>query len=189
MFRLDLKDFLICENKAYLGQRIGDILSAVQDLEQNKGGMGTRQLVANSDRIVGQFRKILHGNWSKKEEKWLKQIQKIAVALAKSIEDKDDLENTLNAVAREIEDLMSKMNVPSNSLATPDSEDENKSTEGDQLADPQDTKEPNQKMQNNQNPQQPENPQVQPTGAEQPPAETAESGAPQNPQPQMAPAF
>lgn len=188
MFRLDLKDFLINENKAYLGQRIGDILSAVQDLEQNKGGMGTRQLVANSDRIVGQFRKILHGNWSKKEEKWLKQIQKIAVALAKSIEDKDDLENTLSSVSHEIEDLMSKMNVPVNSLASSDSEDANKSPEGDQLADPQDVKEPNQHTKQPQQ-QQPENPQVQ-TGMEQPPAETAETGAPQNPQPQMPqPAF
>jgi hypothetical protein len=81
---LSFSDFLLNENKAYLGSRIGDILAAIQDLTQNSEGMGSRQLVANSQRILGQIRRILHSNWSKREEKYLKQLQKAGVAIAKT---------------------------------------------------------------------------------------------------------
>jgi hypothetical protein len=177
MLNLSLKDFLICENKVYLGQRISDVLSAIQDLEENKGGMGARQLVANSDRIVGQIRKILHGTWSKKEEKWLLQLQKIGVALAKAIEDNDQLEETLSASSQEIQDLMTKMKVPITNLGSDDIEDANKtssSSRDSQLSDPQ-GKDPKQ-----QNTQQQKNPQQQ--GTEQNPQQGTEPKQEQNPQ-------
>lgn len=178
-FGLDFNLFLLHENKVYLGQRIGDILSAIQDLDQNKGGMGARQLVANSDRIVGQIRKILHGTWSKKEEKWLKQLQKAGVALAKAIDEKDDLEAILATVSTEIQDVMTKMKVPINSLGSQEDEsDKSKSDDNEaQLADTQSKENPKppQPKQNQQPPSQ--------NDAQQP--ETAATGAPQNPQPQF----
>ena len=45
----DFKGFILNEGRAYLGIRIGDILNAIQDLEQNAKGMGTRQMVKNAE--------------------------------------------------------------------------------------------------------------------------------------------
>jgi FtsZ-interacting cell division protein ZipA len=182
MFRLDLKEFLFCENKVYLGQRIGDILSSLQDLEQNKGGMGTRQLVANADRIVGQIRKILHGTWSKKEQSYLKHLQKAAVGLARAIEEKDDLESTIGSVSNEIEDLMTKMKVPVNSLGSSEDsgdQDKMKDSNSPQLSPSQGQQPPQQKQ--GQQSQPPQDGQSQ--DGQQPPE--SQPNNPQNPTPQF----
>ena len=117
--KISFKNFLLNENKEYLGQRIGDILTAVQDLSQNSDGMGTRQLVVNSERIVNQIRRILHSNWSKPEMKFLEVLQKVGVSIARAIEDKDDLAEILPSVSEELEKLVSKMGVPVHSLGVP----------------------------------------------------------------------
>lgn len=115
--KISFKDFLLNENKYYLGNRIGDILSSVQELQQNSEGMGARQLVANSSRIVDQIRGILHSTWSSREEKYLKDLQKIGVALAKAIDEKDDLEEILPAISSGLEKISSKLGTPVHSLA------------------------------------------------------------------------
>lgn len=180
MFRLDLKEFLLCENKVYLGQRIGDILSSLQDLEQNKGGMGTRQLVANADRIVGQIRKILHGTWTKKEQRYLKHLQKAGVGLARAIEEKDDLESTISSVSNEIEDLMTKMKVPVNSLgSSEDSDDQDKMKDNDNQLSSSQGKDPSKQPQGQDQQQPPPQDGSQP----QQPAPEGEPNNPQNPTP------
>ena len=117
MDKIHFKDFLLNESKFFLAERLGDLLSALQDLIQNVDGMGLRQLSANSERIVNQMRRILHSNWSKKEEKYLKNLQKAAVALAKAIEDKQNLPDVLPAIVGELEGVLAKMGQPVNSMA------------------------------------------------------------------------
>jgi hypothetical protein len=118
-FNLDFEGFLLNESRAYLGLRIGDILNAVQDLAENGKTMGTRQLVRNTEVVVNQIRKILHSNWGKEEDENLKQLQKIGVALAKAVDEKDDLEGTLQMVQAELENLSGEMGTPVNKLASP----------------------------------------------------------------------
>jgi hypothetical protein len=184
--RISFRDFLLNENKYYLGQRIGDVLTAIQDLQQNGESMGRRQMTANAQRIVDQIRTILHSNWSKKEEKYLTAIQKAGVAIARSIDEKDDLEEILGSVGEELQQVVSKMGVPVNSLATPPEEEPG---EGDsQVADSQGEKPQQPKQQPEQPPQQPDPSQQQPGMPPQPGAEMQPPPQPQQqqqPMPQM----
>jgi hypothetical protein len=117
--KLQFEEFLLNENRAYLGVRIGDILNAVQDLSENGKTMGTRQLVRNTEVIVNQIRKILHSNWGKEEEATLKSMQKIGVALAKAVEEKDDLETVIAAAQAELEALSGDIGSPVNQIGSP----------------------------------------------------------------------
>ena len=53
------KEFLLVEQRAYLGQKIGDILTATQELRDDSKHMGTRDLTRFSEKIVNQIRRIL----------------------------------------------------------------------------------------------------------------------------------
>lgn len=130
---LKFQNFLLNESKFYLGHKIGDILSALQELQQNSDGMGTRQIVANSDRIVNQIKRILHGNWSSKDEKHLKKLQIVGVALAKAIDKKDNLIEIIPNVVSALEELMSKMGQPVNSLGVSDQDSETEEPSEDEL--------------------------------------------------------
>jgi hypothetical protein len=120
------KEFLLNENRAYLAQKAGDILTALQELRDDAPNMGTRDLTQYSMRIVNLIRRILHSNWPKEEEKNLLGLQKAAVAIMKSIDEKDDLPGTISAVAGLMEKLVGDLGVPINSLTpteTPPSQD------------------------------------------------------------------
>lgn len=114
--KISFQNFLLNENKVYLGVKVGDILTAIQDLQQNSKSMGARQLAANCERIVNQIRRILHSNWSPKEEKHLLQLQKVGVALAKAVEEKDNLIEILPSVTSELEKISGRLGTPLNSL-------------------------------------------------------------------------
>lgn len=180
--RINFRDFLLNENKYYLGQRVGDVLTALQDLQQNGEGMGRRQMTANAQRIVDQIRSILHTNWSKKEERFLKDIQKAGVAIARAIEEKDNLEEVLPSVTGELEQVVTRMGVPVNSLATPP--DEEVESGDDQMAEPQGKEQ--QPKQQPQDQQQPQPQQQQPQDQQQPapPQQQPQQGIPM-PEPQM----
>lgn len=117
---MKFRDFLLNENRAYLGQRIGDILNSLQELEENGKSLGTRQMVRDSEGVVNQLRRILHTHWGKEEEKHLKPLQKVGVALMKAIEEKSNLPDAIGGSTREMEKLMTDMKVPVNKLASPE---------------------------------------------------------------------
>lgn len=114
--KIHFKDFLLNESKYYLTERIGTILSAIQDLLENIEGIGKRQLIVNCDNIVSQIRSILQDKWSEKEKPYLLNIQKIGVAIAKCIDDKGDLSEILQSASSSIEEILDKLGVPLNSL-------------------------------------------------------------------------
>ena len=113
------KNFLINEQHEYFSQKVGNILTGVHELVQANKQIGARLLVKHSEDIVNQIRKVLHSSWYKSETKYLKKLQKCGVALAKTIEEKGDLNNTLNSVRHELEQLSHKLGEPINTLASP----------------------------------------------------------------------
>ena len=120
---MKFKNYLLNENRAYLGEKVGDILNAVHDLEQEGENMGARQMMKFSEKIVARIRRILHSNWSQTEEKFLKSLQKVGVALMKAIEEKNDLRELMPQIKQELEDVSGKLGVPVNTLAAPEGEE------------------------------------------------------------------
>lgn len=174
---LEFEKYVITESKKYFGTKIGDVLAALQDLDQNKEGMGSRQLVANTERLINQLRRILHSNWSKREDKFLKQIQKIAVALARALEDKQTLPDIIPSASQELQAIMQKLGVPVNSLMSQVDGEEAKTG----VADPEGQKQrkPPQKPQAAE--EQPPGGPMEPPGQPPVPAATATPGQPSTP--------
>lgn len=114
------KLFVINEEKSFLGHKVGDILTSVQDLQSDMENLGTRHLSRFAEEIVNQIRKILHDNWSPKTQKHLKDLQRIAVALQKTIDDKGDVREILPAIVKSLEDLSGKIGVKINNLKAPE---------------------------------------------------------------------
>lgn len=114
-------DFLLNEDKYYLGQRAGDILTAIQSLSEDAPNMGARLLIRASQGIVNQIRRVLHGRWDDGEEKYLKKLQKVGVAIMRAIDSNEELSEVIAACAQEIETLLQDLEVPINSLGSEES--------------------------------------------------------------------
>jgi hypothetical protein len=113
------RSYLLTEEKVYLGQRIGDVLTALQELSDHAPNMGKRHLMRIIVNIVKQLRRILHGSWSYEEEKYLKELQKIGVALMKGLDTNDDLLQVIASCTAACEKLSDKMDTPINNLSAP----------------------------------------------------------------------
>lgn len=136
---MKFRDFLLNENTAYLSQKVSDILDALQDLTDNSGGMGTRHLIKNAEIVVNQIRKVLHTHWPKRDEQTLRSLQKVGVAILKSIDQKSDLEAVLQGCVEELQGTLSNLDMPINRLASPEGKPAPKAhpKEQEQLAEPQ----------------------------------------------------
>tara|TARA_Y100000034_G_scaffold55520_1_gene68029 strand:+ start:401 stop:907 length:507 start_codon:yes stop_codon:yes gene_type:complete len=106
------KHFLLNEEKSYLGQRISDILTALHDLQEDIENLGSRHINRMAESIVNQIRRVLHSNWSDKQHKSLKSLQKSGVAIMKAIEEKGDIKAVLASATKEIEELSGKLGRP-----------------------------------------------------------------------------
>ena len=159
--KLEFKYFLLNEDSTYLSARIGDILNGIQDVQENSEGMGARQLVKNSERIVNQIKRVLHTHWGNDNIKRLESLQRVGVAIMKAIEEKSDLKEALNNSATEIQKTLADMGIPINTIGGED-QDSEAQQDPDQTAPPQGEEEPEQQSQ----PQQPPSPPQaqQPTG-------------------------
>lgn len=131
------KEFLLNENAAYLSQQIGDILDASQELVDQGPSMGARHQVKNAETIANQIRRILHSDWQKQDEKYLKVLQKIGVAIMKAIEEKDDLIGIMGTANQELVNLQSKLGEPIQNLGTPAKKEEAPEEDSKALANPQ----------------------------------------------------
>jgi hypothetical protein len=160
---MNFKYFLLNENRVHLGEKIGDILSAVNDLTDEGANMGARQMVKFSEKIVALIRRILHSNWPRTEEDTLKRLQKVAYNLMLAIDPKDknekvDLNDLMPSVQQELQDIVSDLGTPINRLGDTDGEPDLQTTP----------------------PPAPDSP---PTDNQQPPANPADMGAPPPPPP------
>jgi ATP phosphoribosyltransferase len=114
---MKFKDFLLEENKVYFGQKVSDVLSAIQDLNSSLETMGAKHLVSNAENIVNQIRRIIHTNWSEKQQEDLRILQKCAVAIMKGIEEKDDLSMILKACQEQLEAISGDSKTPVNDIS------------------------------------------------------------------------
>lgn len=119
------KAFLLTEEKVYLGQKIGDILTALQQLRDDSPNMGKRHLIRLITNIVKQIRRVLHGSWTYEEEKYLKQLQKVGVGLMRGLDTNEDLIQLIASCADVLEKLSGQIDMPINNLAAPSSNDMN----------------------------------------------------------------
>lgn len=117
---MDFKNFLLQENNTTMSQKLGNILHAVQDLEENGASMGSRQQSENAEKIVNQIRRILHTHWGEKQKKNLKKLQGIGVAIMKSIEEKGDVQDVLSSSSQELEQVLGDLGTPVNTIGSPE---------------------------------------------------------------------
>ena len=108
----EFRDFLLNESRYVLGQKVGDILNAMQELADEGPHMGKRQLVRHTEKMASLIRRIIHGSWQKKVQQHLKTLQKVGVALMKAIEEKDNLEDVLSSSSQELQSVLKSMGVP-----------------------------------------------------------------------------
>lgn len=155
---MNFKQFLLNENTAYLNQKVGDILNALQDLNQDADQMGTRFLVKNTEKIVNQMRNVLHQSWPPSRQKDIKLLQKCAISLMKSMEEKEDLKEILKKCTQNLQTFGS--NTPINQIASPQNQEIPKSDVKDNsgVGEPQQTPDQlqNKKIQNTQQDQSPQ---------------------------------
>jgi len=123
---MNFKQFLLNENKAYLGQKVGDILTSLKEINADSKTMGSRDLVRFSERVANQIRRILHSNWSKEEKRYLLTLQKVAVAIMKAIDEKNDLAGIIASSTTTLEKLVADLGVPIHKFASPDKTDDKK---------------------------------------------------------------
>jgi hypothetical protein len=114
------KLFLINEEKSYLGGRVGDVLTAMQDVQEDLPNLGSRHLVKIGEDLVNQIRKILHGHWSPKQFKTLKELQKVAVAIKRTIDERGDLRDIIPAATQAMQGVSGKLGVKVNDLQAPE---------------------------------------------------------------------
>ena len=119
MSNIKFKSFLLNEKNEYFYSRISNVLSSLQELEENGNKIGARQQTDFAEEIVNQIRRILHTGWSANVEKELTLLQKIGVAIMNSIEKKDKLDDTISSATDELEKLVSKSGETQNKLGSP----------------------------------------------------------------------
>lgn len=139
------KDFILLENRVYLGSKMGDILTAMQELRDDAKSMGSRSLLRYAEKIVNQIRRVLHTHWPKDELKFLRPLQKIGVAMMKAIEEREGLEEVISGGCGELEGVLGKMGVPINKIGSNTSDDpepEDKSTSDEEKNPPSGGKKP-----------------------------------------------
>lgn len=112
--------FLINEERSYLGHRVGNVLTSLQDLQGDLENLGSRHMARLAEEIVNQIRKILHSNWNPKYHNQLKELQKVAVAIQKTIDDRGDLREIIPAAAQVLQNLSGKLGVRVNNLDAPE---------------------------------------------------------------------
>ena len=117
------KVFLLNEEKSYLGRKVANVLTPMQELQDDMQNMGARHLVRVAEKLVNEIRKILHGHWEQQQQHFLKDLQKIAVAIQKTIEEKGDLREIIPAAIQSMQTLSGKLGTKINNLQAPELED------------------------------------------------------------------
>jgi len=114
------KVFLLNEQKNYLGRKVASVLTPMQELQDDMQNMGARHLIRIAEKLVNDIRKILHGHWDQQQQHFLKELQKIGVAIQKTIEDKGDLREIIPAATQALQTLSGKLGVKINNLQGPE---------------------------------------------------------------------
>jgi hypothetical protein len=122
------QEYLLNEDRAHLGHKVGDVLTAAQDLEEDLENIGARQVMRMSDAIVAQIRRVLHQQWEPIQHDYLTDLQAVAVMIKKAIEEKKnkgttfDLKETISMAIKQLEAISQKLGQPVNKVQAPPEE-------------------------------------------------------------------
>lgn len=116
----NFKVFLLNEEKNYLGRKVASVLTPMQELQDDMQNMGARHLIRTAEKLVNDIRKILHGHWEQQQQKHLKELQKIGVAIQKTIDEKGDLREIIPSATQSLQTLSGKLGVKVNNLEGPE---------------------------------------------------------------------
>lgn len=120
---MEFKKYILNESQSYLAQRVGDILTALQSLQEDGPNMGARNKVSAAEGIVNQIKRVLHDSWPSENREILKALQKSGVAIMKAIEEKGDLIEVISGVIQIMQQaMMGDTETPINTLASPQEE-------------------------------------------------------------------
>jgi hypothetical protein len=100
------KEFLLKENEDnYLEVKIGDILSALQNMLEDSGVMSKKDVSDNLVSVANKIKPLL--NSGNKNLKALKTLQKVAVAIYSGVDNGDDPKTIIQICTTELESLLS----------------------------------------------------------------------------------
>ena len=119
---MQFRYFILNETRSALGHKLGDILTALQSLSDDAPNMGSRQLLRAAKGVVNEIRRVLHDTWSDTESSTLKTLQRIGVALMKSIEENQPIGEVLSTAVQELQKSQEELGEPVNNLASPEPE-------------------------------------------------------------------
>ena len=118
----NFKVFLLNEEKSYLGRKVAGVLTPMQELQDDMQNMGARHLIRTAEKLVNDIRKILHGHWQQQQQQHLKELQKIGVAIQKTIDEKGDLREIIPSATQSLQTLSGKLGVKVNNLQGPETQ-------------------------------------------------------------------
>ena len=111
---------MINEARSHLGEKLGDILASLQNLSDDAPNLGTKKLVSSCEGVVKNIRPILRGDWPDTEKPTLRTLQKVAVALKKTIDSDEDLKSTVATAVQELQKTSEKLGEPVNQIGSED---------------------------------------------------------------------
>ncbi len=100
------------ERRNYLAVRMGDVLTALEELLKAGGQMGARSLARDAEQVASLIRRIIQSSWPNEHRRYLLALQKCGVALMNAVEEKGDLEGVLNSCRAEVQEALSKLGEP-----------------------------------------------------------------------------
>jgi hypothetical protein len=106
---MEFKSFLIESKRNYLADKVSQILSDAQELTSAGKQLGARNLIDYSTELVGKIRTLIHSSFPRSDRKFLISLQKVGVAIMKSIDEKGDLNQTLVDAIAELEKIQEKL--------------------------------------------------------------------------------
>lgn len=119
------KWFIINEDRAYLSHKVGDVLTAAHDMQDDLESLGARQVTRMADQLVNQIRKILHSQWEPNQMSYLKELQAVAVMIKRAIEENNqsgstyDLKETIKIAIQKLQEISGKLGGKTNQLDAP----------------------------------------------------------------------
>jgi len=125
----NFKEFILNESKQFFATQCGDILTAIQNLEEEADYIGTRNLVSYSQNIANNVRNLIHSHWSDDLSDKLKKLQSVGVAILKSIEESSELLETIKSARQSLEEIVKELGVPINNIGIPEKESKSQEAE------------------------------------------------------------
>jgi hypothetical protein len=110
---MEFKNFLLNENKSDFAVKVGEILSALQDVYLDIDVMTKKDIFVYVINIVNNIRPLLKKDIG---ANYLISLQKIATALMKDYDEKNDPKDNIYSSVEELKSLLSSVGLPINKI-------------------------------------------------------------------------